>query len=184
MYFQDAGRPEWECVSQVELGLGDVNDNRPMWDQEEFLTNVPEDAVVGGIVTKVHAIDLDLGDNRKVSYSLLKSDSDHFKVDSRTGIVSLTRTLDREIRDSFNLSVRAMDSGRPRLTAVTSLVVRVAGELCRGNNDTTAHNPCYPSRIHLYCSTCRCFLIAPMVVIFVAREHGNINTLSPVLMSQ
>ena len=149
MCFQDAGRPEWECVSQVELGLGDVNDNRPMWDQEEFLTNVPEDAVVGGIVTKVHAIDLDLGDNRKVSYSLLKSDSDHFKVDSRTGIVSLTRTLDREIRDSFNLSVRAMDSGRPRLTAVTSLVVRVAGELCRGNNDTTAHNPCYPSRIYL-----------------------------------
>ena len=53
MYFQDAGRPEWECVSQVELGLGDVNDNRPMWDQEEFLTNVPEDAVVGGIVTNL-----------------------------------------------------------------------------------------------------------------------------------
>ena len=117
-------------MSRVELGLRDVNDNRPMWDQEEFLTNIPEDAEVGGIVIKVHAIDLDLGDNRKVSYSLLESESDTFKIDSRTGIVSLTKSLDREIRDSFNLSVRAMDSGRPRLTAVTSLVVRVAGELC------------------------------------------------------
>ena len=44
--------------------------------------------------------------------------------------MNLAKSLDREIRDSFNLSVRAMDSGRPRLTAVTSLVVRVAGELC------------------------------------------------------
>ena len=31
----------------MELGLRDVNDNRPMWDQEGFLTHVPEDAVVG-----------------------------------------------------------------------------------------------------------------------------------------
>ena len=127
--FQDAGRPEWECQSQVELRLGDINDNRPMWDQDQFLSSVSEDSAIGSIVTKVHAIDLDLSENRKISYSLLKSDSDHFKIDSRTGIVSLSKGLDREIRDSFNLTVRAMDSGHPRLTAVTNLVVRVLGEL-------------------------------------------------------
>ena len=113
----------------MELHLADINDNRPMWDQDEFLSSLTEDSPVGSIVTKVHAIDLDLGDNRKVSYSLLKSDSDHFTIDSKTGIVSLSKGLDREIRDSFNLTVRAMDSGQPRLTAVTNLVVRVLGEL-------------------------------------------------------
>lgn len=100
-----------------------------MWDQDQFLTSVSEDSAIGSIVTKVHAIDLDLSENRKISYSLLKSNSDHFTIDSRTGIVSLSKGLDREIRDSFNLTVRAMDSGHPRLTAVTNLVVRVLGEL-------------------------------------------------------
>ena len=129
MYVQDAGRPDWSCESRVELRLGDVNDNRPMWEQEGFLASLPEDAEVGSIVTKVHAIDLDLGENRKISYSLLSSDTDHFTIDSRTGIVSLAAKLDREMRDVFNLSVRAMDSGRPRLSALTNLVVRVVGEL-------------------------------------------------------
>ena len=64
MYVQDAGRPDWSCESRVELRLGDVNDNRPMWEQEGFLASLPEDAEVGSIVTKVHAIDLDLGENR------------------------------------------------------------------------------------------------------------------------
>ena len=45
-----------------------------------------------------------------------------------TGIVSLARSLDREVRDSYNLTLRAMDSGRPRLSAVTKLIVRVLGE--------------------------------------------------------
>ena len=129
VHVQDAGRREWECVSMVELRVTDTNDNKPIWDNEEFLTSMTEDSAVGSIVTKVHAIDLDLGENRKISYSLLSSDSDHFTIDSRTGIVLLSSELDREQRDVFNLSVRAMDSGRPRLSAVTNLVVRVVGEL-------------------------------------------------------
>ena len=141
---QDAGRREWGCVSQVELRVTDTNDNRPMWDHEEFLTSMGEDSALGSIVTKVHAIDLDLGENRKISYSLLSSDTDHFTIDSRTGIVSLASKLDRELRDVFNLSVRAMDSGRPRLSAVTSLVVRVVGELhCY---HSTANNILHPLR--------------------------------------
>lgn len=112
----------------MELRLGDVNDNRPMWETETFLATLPEDSVLGSIVTKVHAIDLDLADNRKITYSLHHADSDNFAVDSRTGIVSLSKSLDREVRESYNLSVRAMDSGRPRLSAVTNLIVRVLGE--------------------------------------------------------
>ena len=129
VHVQDAGRREWECVSVVELTVTDTNDNKPIWDNEEFLTSMTEDSAIGSIVTKVHAIDLDLGENRKISYSLLSSDSEHFSIDSRTGIVSLSSELDREERDVYNLRVRAMDSGRPRQSAVTDLVVRVVGEL-------------------------------------------------------
>ena len=60
--------------------------------------------------------------------------------------MSLSKGLDREIRDTFNLTVRAMDSGRPRLASVTNLVVRILGK-CR------VLGLSYPS-------VWRCFLIA------------------------
>ena len=125
---QDAGKPEWECRSQVEIILTDTNDNKPVWDHEEFITSMNEDTAIGSIVTKVHASDLDLGENRKISYSFLDAGDGHFMLDSKTGIVSLSKGLDREIRDMFNLTVRAMDSGRPRLASVTNLVVRILGK--------------------------------------------------------
>lgn len=125
---EDAGNPEWFCESKVELSLTDANDNRPKWDTDEFSASVQEDASLGQIVGKVHATDLDLGDNRRISYSFIDSADGHFTIDAKNGIVSLAKELDRELVDLYNLTVRAMDSGRPRLTAVTNLIVRVLGE--------------------------------------------------------
>ena len=128
VHVRDAGRPEWECTSRVQLTLTDTNDNPPVWSRQQFDSAVREDTAVGSILTKVHATDLDLGENRRITYSFLDSGAEGFAIDSKTGIVSLAQGLDRELRDSFNLTVRAMDSGRPRLSALASLVVRVMGE--------------------------------------------------------
>ena len=75
-----------------------------MWDQDEFLTSMNEDSVVGSIVTKVHAIDLDLSENRKISYSLMSSDSDHFAVDSKTKftVSSVAMFKRNQIRSIFD----------------------------------------------------------------------------------
>jgi protocadherin Fat 1/2/3 len=58
----------------------------------------------------------------------LDSAEGQFEVDGRTGLVSLARALDREERDSYNVTLRALDSGRPRNTALVSLLVRVLGK--------------------------------------------------------
>ena len=128
VHVADQGRPEWECASTVEITVTDVNDNPPVWEPEQFLASLMEDLPIGTIVTKVHASDNDLGDNRKISYSFLDSRESQFVIDSKTGIVSLAKLLDRETRASYNLTVRALDDGQPRLSSETSLVIRVLGE--------------------------------------------------------
>ena len=127
----DAGNPEWFCHSNIELSLVDANDNKPEWETEEFSTSIKEDARVGQIITKVHATDRDLGDNRRLTYALINSADGHFAIDAVNGMVSLAKPLDREQVDLYNLTVRAMDSGRPRLTSMASLIVRVLGNIFR-----------------------------------------------------
>ena len=128
VHVHDAVKPEWECISVVEITVTDVNDNNPVWEPEQFLASLKEDAAIGTIVAKVHATDSDLGENRKLSYSFVESSEKHFLMDSRTGIVSLAKKLDRETTASYNLTVRVIDSGLPRLSTDTSLVIRVLGE--------------------------------------------------------
>ena len=125
---EDAENPDWFCESKIRLDLLDANDNKPDWDTNGFSTSVREDADVGQIISKVHAADMDLGDNRRITYTFLDSANGHFEMNPRNGIVSLAKSLDRERVDLYNLTVRALDAGRPRLTAITQLMVRVLGK--------------------------------------------------------
>jgi protocadherin Fat 1/2/3 len=125
---QDAGVPEWECVSQVEITVLDTNDNSPAWAQSVFSASIKEDVSVGTIVAKVHATDADSGDNRKLRYAIVDSASlDHetFKIDAVSGIVSLAKPVDREVKAMYNLTLRATDNGKPKLTSSSNLVVLV-----------------------------------------------------------
>ena len=81
--------------------------------------------ISGTIATKIHATDKDLGDNKKIKYSLMDSANNHFKIDISSGIVTLAKPLDRETKGFYNLTVRAMDSGRPRKSTITHLLVVV-----------------------------------------------------------
>ena len=124
---QDAGMPEWECTSRIDLAVLDVNDNAPEWSADSFAAALKEDAAVGTVATLVAATDPDSGNNRRVSYALLGGGdaSNSFRVDSSSGVVTLAKPLDREMRASYNLTVRAMDAGLPRLSSTVSLIVNV-----------------------------------------------------------
>ena len=124
-HVQDAGNPEWECSSQIEVEVLDTNDNKPEWAQAVFSASLKEDLPVGTVATKIHATDADLGDNKMIRYTLLDSAKGHFKIDPISGIVTLSKPLDREVQAMYNLTVRAMDYGRPRLQATTKLIVLI-----------------------------------------------------------
>jgi len=117
--------PEWECISKIEIDVSDSNDNSPVFSQDVFSASLKEDTPVGSIAIKIHATDADLGVNRRIEYDFIDSAKGHSKIDTVSGIVSLAKPLDREEKAMFNLTVRATDGGRPRLSSITNMMVLV-----------------------------------------------------------
>lgn len=124
-HVQDRDKPAWECSSQLEILVSDLNDNAPRFTMQTYSTTLPEDVEVGTLVTKVHATDDDIGINRKVKYEFIDSADGHFVIASDSGIVTLAKPLDRETKAMYNVTVQALDQGTPQLFSVASLIVNV-----------------------------------------------------------
>lgn len=68
-------------------------------------------------------MDLDTGNNARLSYRLLGSTS--FRINPNTGWIYLAQSLDRETLDRHALTVLATDNGSPAATASASVLVMV-----------------------------------------------------------
>ncbi|XP_055371961.1 fat-like cadherin-related tumor suppressor homolog [Condylostylus longicornis] len=124
-HVQDREHSQWECSSQIEILISDLNDNPPEFSMDQYTVTLPEDAEINTLVTKVHATDKDIGLNRKIRYSFIDSGKDHFKISPDTGIITLAKSLDRESIAIFNLSIKATDQGSPKLENNVKLIVNV-----------------------------------------------------------
>lgn len=124
-HVQDKEHTSWECSSQIELIVSDVNDNSPQFTLPYYSVALPEDVEVGTLVTKVHATDADIGINRKIKYSFVDSFNNHFKIAMDSGIITLAKPLDRELRAVYNLTVKATDQGTPQLATLSTVIVNV-----------------------------------------------------------
>lgn len=69
------------------------------------------------------AVDLDTGNNARLSYRLQGSTA--FRISPNTGWIYLAQALDRESSDRHALTVLATDNGSPAATASTSVLVTV-----------------------------------------------------------
>ncbi|XP_014600494.1 PREDICTED: fat-like cadherin-related tumor suppressor homolog isoform X3 [Polistes canadensis] len=124
-HVQDRDKPSWECSSQLEILVSDLNDNMPKFTMQTYSTTLPEDVEVGTLVTKVHATDDDIGINRKIRYEFIDSADGHFLIATDSGIVTLAKPLDRETKAMYNVTIKALDQGTPQLVNVASLIVNV-----------------------------------------------------------
>lgn len=115
----------WECSSQIEIIVSDLNDNDPVFSLPVYTVSLPEDAEVGTLVTKMHATDADIGINRKINYTFIDSHKEHFKIIPDSGIITLGKPLDREEKDMYNLTVQAFDHGEPRRSSTAYVIVNV-----------------------------------------------------------
>lgn len=122
---QDRDHVTWECSSRIEIIVSDLNDNAPVFSLPHYTVTLPEDVEVGTLVTKVHATDVDIGINRKIKYNFIDSFSNHFKIASDSGIITLAKPLDRESKASYNLTLQALDQGTPQLSSIVNLIVNV-----------------------------------------------------------
>ncbi|XP_029159355.1 protein dachsous [Nylanderia fulva] len=107
----------------LSVEVQDVNDNPPVFERNEYHVDVPEGARLDSQILQVTAVDLDTGNNARLSYRLHGSTA--FRISSTTGWIYLAQNLDRETVDRHALTVLAIDNGSPAATASTSVLVTV-----------------------------------------------------------
>nr|XP_033718340.1 protocadherin-16 isoform X2 [Tursiops truncatus] len=103
----------------------DENDNAPVFASPSRV-RLSEDQPPGPAALHVVARDPDLGEAARVSYRLAAGGDGYFRLHPSTGALSVVRSLDREQRAEFLLTVVASDHGSPPRSATQLLTVSVA----------------------------------------------------------
>ncbi|XP_067890087.1 protocadherin Fat 3a isoform X2 [Heterodontus francisci] len=108
----ESGHQQYSVVA-LEIIFVDVNDNAPHFIPSSYFVKVLEDMPVSAVVTWLEAHDPDLGLGGQLRYSLGNDYNGKFEIDRTSGAVRLSKELDFEKQQFYNLTVRVKDKGRP-----------------------------------------------------------------------
>ncbi|KAI4902023.1 hypothetical protein NFI96_023144 [Prochilodus magdalenae] len=115
---------------RVEIEIQDINDNSPVFQNNEKVLNVYESIAPGARFRLEAAQDPDVGANSLRTYTLSKND--HFVLDIKTEKdgskipqLVLETSLDREKQPTLTLLLTALDGGKPARTGTAEITVRV-----------------------------------------------------------
>jgi len=121
----DMGSPQRSSSLVVQVDIEDVNDNAPVFERTSYIVSVLEDAALGSVLVTMSAHDRDVGDNGRIIYHLA-AESDLFSVNSATGEIRVSASLDRETDAVHEVVVVAVDrSHEAPLSGTSTLIVRV-----------------------------------------------------------
>ena len=118
----DLGIPSQSATTSVKITVLDENDNPPIFENDEYSATVSENININATVTQVQASDKDVGENADISYTIV-SDTDHFGVNPKTGIITVNKALDRERYPVYEILVRASDQGSKLSLSSTATVI-------------------------------------------------------------
>lgn len=98
--------------TKITIHITGVNEFYPRFIQPVFHFDVSESAEMGTSVGTIQATDKDSGDDGKVYYLLVGSSNDKgFSINAETGIMYVSRNLDRETQSRVVLTVLAKNFG-------------------------------------------------------------------------
>uniref|UniRef100_UPI003AAE43FE cadherin-23 isoform X1 n=1 Tax=Centroberyx gerrardi TaxID=166262 RepID=UPI003AAE43FE len=109
---KDGGNPALNNTVSVTVEVIDENDNPPKFSKPSYIVKIPENIIAGATVLLVNATDLDASrefGQASLIYSL--EGSSQFRLNSRSGEITTTALLDRELKSEYILIVRAVDGG-------------------------------------------------------------------------
>ena len=138
----DGGSPQTSNTSLVTIQLQDINDNAPIFSQNSYSEVLSELAPVRTSVLRVSAVDADIGTNSDILYTL--NGTSLFAVDSSSGVVSTTASLDRESQTTHTFTIMASDTGNPSMSALAPVMVTLQDE---NDNPPTFQEPSYSSSV-------------------------------------
>ncbi|EFN85300.1 Cadherin-87A [Harpegnathos saltator] len=109
----------------VNITVRDVNNNAPVFPHDIYTASIPEISPIGTVVAEVTATDADSGVNAELVYRIQKGAFDDFAINETTGVVTVSRKLDYDEKNTYHVEVIALDKGTPSLTGTTTLMIEV-----------------------------------------------------------
>lgn len=125
----DGGNPSRTGTTRINIKVKDYNDNSPVFDRNSFSVDLPEDAPVGSLLLDLNAEDPDEGLNGEVVYGFGNQVTSEirqlFRVDRKTGRLTLESPIDFESKNTYEFDVQATDLGPNPSPAICKIVVQV-----------------------------------------------------------
>uniref|UniRef100_A0A3P8U1Q4 Protocadherin-8 n=1 Tax=Amphiprion percula TaxID=161767 RepID=A0A3P8U1Q4_AMPPE len=125
----DGGNPSRSGTTRINIKVKDYNDNSPVFDRNSFSVDLPEDAPVGSLLLDLNAEDPDEGLNGEVVYGFGNQVPPEirqlFRVDRKTGRLTLESPIDFESKNTYEFDVQATDLGPNPSPAICKIVVQV-----------------------------------------------------------
>ena len=134
----DMGTPALSSIVNIEIIVEDINTHPPIFQMSQYAASVSEDTSVGTSLLNVTATDVDAV---KILYFLTVNAEVNgyplFSIDQQSGELSVANILDREIADTYELMVSAIDTG---YDIVISRTVQIVVTLLDVNDNTPVFN--------------------------------------------
>ncbi|XP_033109345.1 cadherin-23-like, partial [Anneissia japonica] len=112
---------------EVIINLEDVNDNGPVFAEAVYIAGVPAEADPGTEIFTMTAVDADSAEHTSTEYAILATASvkdgvqaeadSTFSIYKKTGLITLSKKVDGDAYEYFDITVRAMDT----LSSIESL---------------------------------------------------------------
>ncbi|XP_069396059.1 protocadherin-16 [Paralichthys olivaceus] len=116
----DGGSPRKMGSMSLEVTVTDINDHAPVFNQSRYHAIISESLPQGSSILQVFATDEDESDNGLVLYEINRRQSDpdrYFVMDIKSGVITLNRPLDYELKRVHELVVQARDNAsHPEVT--------------------------------------------------------------------
>lgn len=116
----------FKSSAKVIVNILDENDNRPIFDQEQYVFSIDENSPMSTKVGFVRAIDLDKSEeHNQIVYKITNSHENIFTINENTGLITVRDSfkLDREKVESFNLTILAYNPGKAEFFDTTKAII-------------------------------------------------------------
>lgn len=131
---RDLGVPSLYSKLDLIIVIEDVNDRTPVFDHVAYETSLLESVPVNDRFFLLRATDADYGTNKQLTYAITAgNDENRFGV-FPDGYLYVKRSLDREKRDYYSLTVTARDNGEIPRSSSVNIVIHIIDE--NDNNPT------------------------------------------------
>ncbi|XP_044136918.1 protocadherin gamma-C5-like isoform X13 [Bufo gargarizans] len=115
----DGGEPARSGTCRITVVVLDINDNPPVFNQSIYKVSIRENLPLKSVILTLNATDQDDGANGEIQFSFddhtSESAREKISLNEQTGEIYINGILDFEDQSFYELSIKVVDKGLPKL---------------------------------------------------------------------